>query len=67
MVETLAVKGMTCNHCKMRVETAAKSLAGVGNAEVSLSDATLTVDYDDGKLSLEDIKTAIIDTGYEPG
>ncbi|MDP9750466.1 copper chaperone CopZ [Thermoanaerobacter pentosaceus] len=61
----LNVKGMTCNHCKMSVESALKKLNGVSKAVVDLDKGNVTVTYDPSKVSIDDMKKAIIDTGYE--
>ncbi|TCO66292.1 copper chaperone CopZ [Caldanaerobacter subterraneus] len=59
------VKGMTCNHCKMSIENALKKLNGVSKAIVDLDKGNVTVTYDPAKVSVDDMKKAIIDTGYE--
>ena len=42
-VTVIGVGGMMCNHCKMAVETACKSVAGVTDAVVDLQAKTVTV------------------------
>jgi len=39
----LQVEGMTCDHCRQRVEAVAKAVAGVKEAEVNLAAGTLKV------------------------
>ena len=39
----LQVEGMTCDHCRQRVETVATAVAGVVAAQVDLAAGTLTV------------------------
>ena len=39
----IQIKGMTCNHCKMRVEKALKQ-AGCGKVKVELETGTATAD-----------------------
>ncbi len=63
--ETLSVDGMTCNHCKMTVEQAAGKLDGVVKAKVDLKKKALTVKFDEGKASLETIKNAVSEAGYQ--
>lgn len=60
---TLQVNGMSCMHCVNSIEGAMKALGA--NAKVNLADGTVTVAYDSGKLSLQSIKEAIEDQGYE--
>jgi copper chaperone len=61
----LKVEGMSCDHCKMAVTRAVSSLEGVGSVEVSLESNTATVTFEESKLSLDAIKQAIKDQGYE--
>jgi copper chaperone len=61
----LNVGGMSCNHCKMAVEKALRSLDGVENANVDLAASTATVEYDSGKVSGEDLKAIITEAGYQ--
>jgi len=63
--KTLNVQGMTCGHCKMAVEGALKKLDGVSNAEVNLEAANVEVTYDESKVTVEAMKEAIEDQGYE--
>ncbi len=62
---TLAVEGMTCNHCKNAVEKAVRALPGVMAAEVDLPAKTLKVDFDAAKSNLADIKKAVGEAGYK--
>ncbi|HHW06070.1 MAG TPA: heavy-metal-associated domain-containing protein [Clostridia bacterium] len=61
----LTVKGMSCNHCKMAVERALQKLPGVSQAEANVSAGTVAVTFDEGKVSLAEVKQAITDEGYE--
>jgi copper chaperone len=62
---TLNVRGMTCNHCAMRVQKALKSVAGVQDAKVDLEKAQAAVTYEEGKVSLDQLATAVVDAGYK--
>ncbi|WP_394542661.1 copper chaperone CopZ [Priestia aryabhattai] len=62
---TLSVKGMSCGHCVKAVEGSVGELNGVQHVEVNLSEAKVTVEFDQNKVSLESIKEAIDDQGYE--
>ena len=57
------VDGMTCNHCKMRVEKIASEYKGVSKAEVDLEAGKLTVEGKEG-LKLEGLKKKITEAGY---
>jgi copper chaperone len=62
---TIPVKGMTCMGCVSSVKRVLDNMAGVTQAEVSLEKAQAAVTYDSGKTSLQAIKTAITDAGYD--
>ena len=63
--EMFQVEGMSCNHCKMAVETAVKRLPGILLAEVDLAAKTLQVEYQDEKTSPEKIRQAVEEAGFE--
>ncbi|GAB6928504.1 copper chaperone CopZ [Paenibacillus sp. JCM 10914] len=60
---TLTVEGMSCNHCVSSVEGALKN-AGA-NGKVDLASNTVAVEYDETKVSLESLKEAIEEQGYD--
>ncbi|TDF99769.1 cation transporter [Paenibacillus piri] len=60
---TLKVEGMTCSHCAQSVEGAVKQTGASG--KVDLARKTVSVLYDESKLSLKVIKDAIEDQGYD--
>ncbi|XID94560.1 cation transporter [Paenibacillaceae bacterium WGS1546] len=60
---TLNVKGMSCGHCVNSVEGALKVIGASG--KVNLADGTVAVAYDESKLTLEAIKEAIEEQGYD--
>jgi copper chaperone CopZ len=63
----IKVEGMTCNHCKMAVERAAKSVDSVLEAVVSLEEKEVTLTMKPGELAdLEQIKAVIQEAGYYP-
>jgi copper chaperone len=62
---TIKVDGMSCEHCVKAVTEAAGKLPGVGNVKVSLEAGTAEVSYDPAKVSLDAIKAAIEDQGYD--
>lgn len=61
----LHVEGMSCGHCVNTVEGALKKLDGVIGAKVSLEEKSVTVEYDESKVSIEAMKEVIEDQGYE--
>ena len=66
MQKTIDVQGMTCNHCKTTVENAVKALPGVSKAEVSLEAGSVDVSFDADQTTVDRIKAAIREAGYEP-
>ncbi len=61
----IPVQGMTCMGCVSSVKRVLGTINGVSQAEVSLEKAQATVSYDSGKTSLQTIKAAITDAGYD--
>jgi copper chaperone len=62
---TLNVEGMSCSHCVNAVTKAVTALPGVSGVNVSLEGKTVTVDYDADQVSLDAIKEAIEEEGYD--
>jgi len=65
MEKIIRVEGMTCMHCKMSVKRALKKLNGVSNAVVSLEDKNVTVTYNEGEVTFDQMKEAIEGQGYD--
>jgi len=63
--KTLKVDGMSCNHCVNAVNNALGSLAGVANVAVSLKEGAVSFDFDPALGSIEAIKAAITEEGFE--
>jgi copper chaperone len=60
---TLKVEGMSCEHCVNSIEGALKQLGASG--KVNLLKKTVSVDFDETKLSAAALKEAIEDQGYD--
>lgn len=60
---TLNVEGMSCGHCVKSVEGALKEIGAT--ATVDLNAKTVTVQFDESKLTVESIKEAIEEQGYD--
>jgi len=58
----LKIEGMTCNHCKMRVEKALKAVAGVTSAEVDLAKKEAVVA---GSAAKDVMAKAVVEAGYK--
>lgn len=61
----LTVQGMTCGSCVSSVTEQVEKLDGVNKAVVSLMTEECHVAFDAGKLSLEDVKEAIENCGFD--
>lgn len=62
---SIDVKGMSCNHCVNAIEKAVGNIDGVSYVEVDLSENQVTVSYDDLRVSIDKLKEAIEDQGYD--
>ncbi len=60
----LKVNGMTCDHCRGRVESAVKAVAGVYGVSVDVSGGSAEVDFDDGKTNQDALAEAVTSAGY---
>lgn len=63
--EVLAIEGMDCADCALKVERGVGKLAGVENAAVNLLGARLDVEYDRSLLNREGIEDRVRNLGYE--
>lgn len=66
MNKTFVVKGMKCEHCKARVENALNGLCGVNDAEASIAQQNVNIDFDENKVTEKKLKEAVDEAGnYE--
>ncbi len=63
--ETFKVKGMSCASCSSKVEKTINGIEGVIKASVNLVTEKMLVEYDNTKISREDIIRAVKNIGYE--
>jgi copper chaperone len=63
--KTLKVTGMSCNHCVNAVNNALGGIDGVADVAVSLKDGAVSFNYDPALASLDAIKAAITEEGFE--
>ena len=61
----ISVEGMHCVKCAAKVENALKALDGVKKAKVDLSKKSVTVAYDDTKVTVDAMKAAINAVGFK--
>jgi len=57
--------GMHCSGCEETVTTEIMKLAGVKSVKADHIKKTVTVKYDDKKVTLEQVKSAIVSAGYK--
>jgi copper chaperone len=62
---TLTAPEMSCKHCKMTIEKAVKELSGINHVDADPNTKKVTVEFDEKTVSIEDIKSVIVDAGYE--
>lgn len=61
----LAIAGMTCGHCKMKVEQALTGVAGTFGAAVFLDEGEAEVDFDPSTASPDQYVAAVREAGYQ--
>jgi copper chaperone len=62
-MQTVKIKGMSCNHCVMAVTKALKEIDGISNVKVDLTKAEAT--FDEVKpVDMEIVKERIRKAGY---
>ncbi|APR06015.1 heavy-metal-associated domain-containing protein [Thauera chlorobenzoica] len=62
---TIKVEGMSCGGCVNNVTGVLKALAGVDDAQVSLENASATVRYDPARVSIEALRAAVENAGFD--
>ena len=65
MKKKFNVTGMTCSACQAHVERVVSKLPGVQCASVNLLQNTLMAEYDEERLSTQDIVAAVRAAGYD--
>ena len=60
----LKVPDMTCGHCELSVQEALDDLDGVERAKADHATGDVEVDYDEDKVSVEQMGEAIEEVGY---
>jgi len=63
---TLPISGMSCASCVAAIEGALRRTPGVVSASVNLATNAATVEFAPAAASLQDLRRAIRDVGYEP-
>lgn len=63
-METLKIKGMSCQHCVGSVKKTLESLSGISEVTVNLEAGEAT--FSNNGVSRDEIKKAISGIGFEP-
>lgn len=64
IVENYKITGMTCAACAKAVERVTKKLDGVYDQSVNIATEKLKIEYDNSKVSFDDIKQVVEKAGY---
>ncbi len=60
---TIAIEGMSCQHCVMRVKKAIEGLKGINKSDVQIGQAKVT--FDESLIQKKQIEEAIVKAGYK--
>ncbi len=60
----LKIGGMSCNGCRKHVENYLNQQEGV-NASVDLEKSQALIEYDESKLTIQDLENFIEESGYK--
>ena len=67
MKQEFRITGMTCAACSAGIQKTVNKMDGVRHAEVSLMGESMSVDFDEGVVSAEQIAEAVVALGYGAG
>ena len=64
---TIQLETLTCPSCMQKIEAALKGLDGIvqDTAKVSFNSSKVKLDFDEDKVSIEEIESAISKLGYD--
>lgn len=63
--EIFKIKGMHCASCAATIEKAVKNLDGVNSAQVNFGAETLLAEFDEQKISANDLEKSVESVGYK--
>ena len=61
----LRIEGRHCTGCSARLQKVLSNLDGVSNAEVSFEKGMANIEFNKEIITLDEIKNAIVDSGFE--
>ena len=59
------IQGMRCAGCSSHIEKDVKAMNGVSAVEINLSTGEMIVEYEDDKVSKEDIVKTVVNAGFK--
>ena len=62
---TIKIEGMSCGGCVKNVSSVLQALPGVADAQVSLAEACATVRYDPAQVSVQALREAVENAGFD--
>lgn len=63
----ITIEGMSCMSCVANVKSTISDIEGVNEVDVSLQDKNATILYDPDKVTIKQIKNAVIKLDYKVG
>lgn len=63
---TIAVDGMSCDHCVQTIKKSLRELAGMNEVDVDLEQKKVTVEFDENQTNVQAIIARIKEAGFEP-
>lgn len=62
---TLKIEGMECPNCALKLECIEDRLAGITSAEASYHKAQLKLEYNEAKVSMQQISAEVAKIGFK--
>ena len=59
------IQGMRCAGCSSHIEKDVKAMNGVSTVEINLSTGEMVVEYEDDKVSKEEIVKTVVNAGFK--
>ena len=63
--KAIIITSAQCDECKERIEATLNKLDGIKSIDLNLDNKKLTVVFDPAKVTLDQIRTAVSNTGYD--
>jgi copper chaperone CopZ len=63
--DTYLVEGMTCSGCERTVSKVLSNVPGVKSAKADLATASVSLEYDPSKVTIDQLKNSLSKVGYK--